>query len=256
MPTTGTSKTTKAASKKLNATEVKLLAKCIADYHSGFEKMAEALAIIRRQKLYRENFDTFEAFVQAEFGLDRRAGIRYADAHDSLQNLEKAKTNVRPANMGVTTQLEGLTAEQQVKAWDKAVSELKTGEKVTAKHLKAVVESQNKGLAQKRKAKKAAKKGARTTPNKSSVTDETLINELNKRGAELAGKGANIIPMPKEEDTKAQSTDSLLAKVKLLMDEYAKWHKAELVSTKVSEYAKKWFADKHTSVAKSGGRVG
>jgi len=94
---------------------------------------------VRDEKLYRQGgHKTFEAFVDAEFGVSRIRAYQLISDFDVRQNVKNSLH--QPRNVGQTAELAKLPPEQQADAWEEVVAESEsTGEKITAKKVEKVV---------------------------------------------------------------------------------------------------------------------
>jgi hypothetical protein len=112
-----------------------------------FIEVGEALADIRDARLYREEFDTFENFCKAEFGMAARYARRIIQAADIANRLSHAPEGgnesnwpalALPATESQTRPLAALPPEEQRDAWAEAVQTAPDGV-VTARHVQAIV---------------------------------------------------------------------------------------------------------------------
>lgn len=75
---------------KLSADEFDVLARCEAVIHEGleaFHAVGMALCTIRDSKLYREQYPTFEAYLNARWNMKRRRAYMHMDAYTKIAEL-------------------------------------------------------------------------------------------------------------------------------------------------------------------------
>jgi 16S rRNA G966 N2-methylase RsmD len=128
---------------ELSTLEAQELERCEAAIEAGLQTVIEmgvALRAIRDGRLYRATHATFEEYFRARWGMVASRARQLCLAADTFKNVEGV-TNVTPANEAQTRPLLGLAPDQQREAWALAV-ETAPGGKVTAEHVKAVVEVQ------------------------------------------------------------------------------------------------------------------
>lgn len=118
----------------------------VRKHAATFVEVGSALLEIREQRLYREQFDTFEAYCRDAIGMsDRRARqlIATAEVASNLNNLlNKTGTMVPvsvPTNERQARPLASLPPEQQADAWQEAVASAPEG-RPTARQVEAVVD--------------------------------------------------------------------------------------------------------------------
>lgn len=103
----------------------------------AFYDVGEALSVIRDEKLYRLDYDTFEDYCQSKWGMSRTYAHRLIKSADVIDNLlptgnkPEAERQVRP--------LTQLPPEQQAEAWQQATDTAPNG-KITAKHVQETVD--------------------------------------------------------------------------------------------------------------------
>lgn len=102
-----------------------------------FAEVGGALMEIRDQRLYRQEYGTFEDYCRERWGLERRRAYQLMDAASVASNVNNC-TQI-PANEGQARPLTKLDPEQQREAWQKAVETAPNG-KVTGAHVKSVVD--------------------------------------------------------------------------------------------------------------------
>ena len=81
-----------------------------------FEPVAKALREIRDDRLYRPAFQTFEAYCNVRFGMERRQAYRLIDALGVVENL----CPIGHISESVVRPLTKLEPEQQREVWDMA----------------------------------------------------------------------------------------------------------------------------------------
>jgi hypothetical protein len=122
--------------KKLTVEETKTLQQCEASIQNGFEAAGKALKTIREQKLYRAEFDTFEAYCNARWGLVRQTINKMIGAAEVMENLRKegiAEKDLPKSTRAAAELATGDTAndpKKQAQAWKAAT---KGGKKGSAK---------------------------------------------------------------------------------------------------------------------------
>lgn len=103
-----------------------------------FYEVGNALAEIRDDRLYRENYATFEEYCQERWGMSRPRAYQFIDAADVRGRLSTIVDKL-PANESQVRPLTQLAPNEQVAAWQRAVETAPNG-KVTAAHVASVVE--------------------------------------------------------------------------------------------------------------------
>ena len=141
----------------------------------GFKKVGYALSVIRDQRLYRVDFDTFEEYCHQVWDLGRPRAYQLMDGYTVMENLstmvDKTKLpvfEILPANERQVRPLYILTPEQQVEAWTKVVEAAKdSGVRVTAELVQQCVSALLHG-----KVTKAIEKTRETITRKERVLPE------------------------------------------------------------------------------------
>lgn len=126
----------------LSVPEQKLRDQCEQTIRKGFDgfiEVGQALITIRDKRLYREQFATFEDYMQARWDLSARHGYRLCGAAEVVQNLLSASSAVMPATESQARPLQALPAAKQPEVWEEAVRTAPNG-KPTARHVQEVVE--------------------------------------------------------------------------------------------------------------------
>ena len=104
----------------------------------SFVDVGQALASIRDQRLYREEFNTFEEYCRGRWEYSRRHADRLIFAAQVVTHLSPNWSHSMPAYESQLRPLFSLTAEQTNLAWGRAI-ELAHGRKVSARFVKAAV---------------------------------------------------------------------------------------------------------------------
>lgn len=96
-----------------------------------------ALLDIRERRLYRDDYDTFEAYCQQRWDFGRHYAYRLMSAAVIVENL--LPIGNKPDNEAQARELVGLEPDEQRIVWQ-VVTETAPGRHVTAAHVKSVVE--------------------------------------------------------------------------------------------------------------------
>lgn len=126
--------------KSLTVTEQARLDELEVTIHDGLQTFVDvgtALAEIRDNRLYRQQYGTFEAYCQERWGLERRKAYRLMDAAGVVKNVSNWTQNL-PENEAQARPLTKLEPKQQREAWSRAVETAPNG-KVTGAHVEHVV---------------------------------------------------------------------------------------------------------------------
>lgn len=126
----------------LDAAQKTKLAQCEAVIRRGlnaFVEVGDALATVRDEKLYQEQYETFESYCREQWGLERRHAYRLMDAAQVIENVSNW-TQIVPATESQARPLTALEPEQQAEAWQRAVETAPNG-KITAAHVQDVVDT-------------------------------------------------------------------------------------------------------------------
>lgn len=123
----------------LTVTEKNRLSAAESDIEHGGRLMVTALATIRDERLYRGEYDTFEAYCRARWGIGRNYVNKIIRRDEVVKNLTDAGlgTNCTQMSEGAARQVADLPAEKQVEIVKKATAD---GKKPTAKAVKAARE--------------------------------------------------------------------------------------------------------------------
>ncbi len=107
-----------------------------------FVDVGRALMEIRKRKLYREEYGTFEDYVGQRHELDRRRAYKMMDAAEVMGELENVpnlaqKHPILPTNEGQCCELGCVPTGKRVKVWNQTVDHHEeTGESITAKMIR------------------------------------------------------------------------------------------------------------------------
>jgi len=106
----------------------------------GFYELGSALAKIRENRLYRDEYRTFEEYCRTRWDFTRRHADNLIGSYKVIDNLNENRGSQipSPTNERQTRPLRRLSAPLQKEAWQNAVKAAPDGE-VTAKHVKAAV---------------------------------------------------------------------------------------------------------------------
>ena len=102
-----------------------------------FVEVGHALTVIRDQRLYREHYATFDAYVRKRWDLERTYAHRMIEASEVVDRLLSAG-NMVPVNEAQARPLASLPPEQQAEVWQEAVQTAPPSG-ITAKHVQATV---------------------------------------------------------------------------------------------------------------------
>jgi hypothetical protein len=127
----------------LSGREKKLFVELEADIEQnlkGFKKVGYALSVIRDQRLYRIDYDTFEEYCLEVWDLGRPRAYQLIDSYSVVENLSTMvdKTTstafeILPTNERQARPLSPLTPEQQIEVWMLVVDTAKAeGCRITA----------------------------------------------------------------------------------------------------------------------------
>jgi len=102
----------------------------------AFWEIGLALSQIRDQRLYRENYKTFEEYCITRWEMSRRSAYQLISAATVVENVRNC-AQILPLNEAQARPLTALPPEQQREAWTKVLSTAPSG-KVTAVHVAQV----------------------------------------------------------------------------------------------------------------------
>lgn len=127
----------------LTTTEHQKYLECNAVIEHGlqtFFDVGTALMVVRNDRLYREEYGTFEDYCQQKWGWTRQRANQLIASADVVANLAEMTTIVvKPTTESQARALTKLKPEKQRAVWKDVVETAPKG-KVTAKHVQAVVE--------------------------------------------------------------------------------------------------------------------
>lgn len=127
--------------RRLSPQERATLRHCEVAIRRGFRAFAEAgkaLATIRNQRLYRENYRSFKAYCITEYKFGYKRALQLIEAVDVMRDLEG--TGVAPLNEYQVRPLVGLDSDMRKEAWAKAV-EITGGTTPTQQQVEVAVEA-------------------------------------------------------------------------------------------------------------------
>jgi site-specific DNA-methyltransferase (adenine-specific) len=110
----------------------------IARGFKAFCEVGESLLDIRRRRLYREEYATFEDYLLHRWDMRQSRAYQLMDAATTIDNLKSSTIVELPANEAQARPLASLEPEVQVILWD-VVQQTAPNGKVTAEHVKSVV---------------------------------------------------------------------------------------------------------------------
>jgi hypothetical protein len=136
---------------------------------NAFYDVGLALARIRDGRLYRMDYDSFEAYCQAKWEYGRRYVDQLISAAQMVRQLRASSSQLKPDHETQVRPLIGLTPEQARLAWERAVQKAGGG-RITARLVKkAVQELQLAGPA-----KPVATKDGPTKVERRRLIDDTI----------------------------------------------------------------------------------
>lgn len=105
-----------------------------------FVEVGQALQAIRDGRLYREQYETFEAYLADRWQMKRTMAHYLIESSSVVESLRVHNCEQLPATESVARPLTKLPASEQAEAWEEVVAEAEeTGEKITAKKVEQVV---------------------------------------------------------------------------------------------------------------------
>lgn len=116
--------------------ELKTLEETIEQGIKTFVEVGSALARIRDERLYRENYETFEAYCKERWGMAIRTAYQYIDSAKVFENVRNCAQI--PTHESQTRPLSSLPPDEQKEAWEEAVATAPEG-KVTGAHVAKIV---------------------------------------------------------------------------------------------------------------------
>lgn len=125
----------------LTIEEHDLLQQCEQIIHDGidiFYDVANALATVNKRKLYRDTYNTFEAYCREKWDMGRAQAYRLIDADEVKENLSSlGDTTPLPEKESHIRALKQAPAEKQAEVWKDVVD---SGDPVTAPRIKQAVQ--------------------------------------------------------------------------------------------------------------------
>jgi hypothetical protein len=103
-----------------------------------FVDVGEALLTIRDERLYRQEYSTFEDYCQTRWNIARRTAYQLIDAAKVVENVRNC-AQILPLNESQARPLTSLDPETQIKVWQEAVDTAPEGN-ITARHIQQVVD--------------------------------------------------------------------------------------------------------------------
>jgi hypothetical protein len=97
----------------------------IRDGLSTFVRTGAALALVREGKLYREEYDTFEAFCQTEYGWSRQRAAQLIGASEVVQDLSTTVDKL-PSNERHVRELSRVPEGERTEVWSKILEAAET----------------------------------------------------------------------------------------------------------------------------------
>lgn len=158
-----------------------------------FLDVGKALFALREERLYRDEFSTFEEFTQATFGFTKSRANQLIKAAGVQENLvativatEQNGTGkpVLPAHESQARELAKLPKEKQAKAWQKAVKAA-DGEQPTAEQVAEIVEKIQPPEEKEEPPKWKPKKDKYGTPIPKSLEESFASDEQFKQALDL-----------------------------------------------------------------------
>jgi len=128
---------------ELTTNEQAELERCEAVIDRGlktFVDVGNALLTIRDERLYREQWGTFEAYCWDRWGLKRFRAYELMEAATVVANVGNFLHLPAPERESHAAPLAPLEPDQQREAWAMAVETVPEGKKITGAHIKRVVE--------------------------------------------------------------------------------------------------------------------
>ena len=136
-----------------------------------FVEVGQALQAIRDGRLYRGQYETFEAYCLERWSMSRPRAYQLIEAAEVDGRLS-TNVDIRPATESVARPLTKLPAEEQADAWEEVVIDAEeSGEKITAKKVEQVV-------AKRRGAAPPPRKTVRVVEPSGDGSLESLVEQL------------------------------------------------------------------------------
>lgn len=154
----------------------------------SFVQVGEALKRIRDEKMYAENFDTFEAYLQDRWNISRKRGYDMIAGAQVVETLsprgdktDDGETTIVPVTEGVARQLAPLRdePERMTEVWQTAVD--KYGENPTVQQVRVIVQEGTP----------APKRTRRSRPQQLAAIEQH-INEAQRDLHKLTARNASL----------------------------------------------------------------
>jgi hypothetical protein len=130
---------------ELSGTEKQMLRTCEEIIERGFShfmQVGEALATIRKARLYKENYLSFEAYCQDKWGFGRYRALQYIQAAETANNLVMKSHSVAGLNVQQMRLLRPLDPDSQVAVMTRARN-LAGDKKLKTAHIVEAIEIVN-----------------------------------------------------------------------------------------------------------------
>ena len=101
-----------------------------------FVEVGEALRTIRDSKLYRDDYGTFERYVEDRWQFKKRYAYNLIESAEAAKNVHHGAQKTVPANERQARELAKAPPEKQAEVWEELVAD---NPKPTAKDVKAAV---------------------------------------------------------------------------------------------------------------------
>lgn len=189
---------------RLSAEEAAELSRCVQVVKSGlvaFVEAGKALKTIRDKQLYRQGFESFEAWSEHELNLSGRRVLQIIESAETYENLKFVST-VTPKYEAQVRPLAGLTPVDQVEAWSEAVAAAAPAEP-SGVEVKAAADKRRKN---KRRSSKIAK------PVRLKVPGGIVMVTPNKAYGGLVPTLAEALKKAMEAEKAASSTETGVSK--------------------------------------------
>lgn len=107
-----------------------------------FYDVGMALVEIRDERLYRQDYSTWEAYCRDRWGFNRARANNLISAFKIVNVLDSSESKVLPSNESQVRPLKLLEPEQQVVAWQRVIETAPDGDpnKVTGAHVQRIVD--------------------------------------------------------------------------------------------------------------------
>jgi hypothetical protein len=161
-----------------------------------FVEVGTALAAIRDERLYRDGYETFEAYCKGRWGWERRHAYRLMDAAGVVANVSQGTHSRIKITLGgppplpdserVARPLTKLPADEQADAWEEVVTEAETtGKPITAKKVQEVVDRRTGEVIEDAVVVETRTKSVGVSPNAHQPTRKHTAQVIAKTALEL-----------------------------------------------------------------------